>query len=441
MEQDPEQIYQAAVGAIHDAMEKVGVNPNQVRALGITNQRINVIMWDARTGKPVYNAVGWQDQRGPEMTPSFMARQSVEFTLASLFAGKILWLYEKIPDLRYRTENGEVILGGVDTWLLWKFTSGEVHATDVSNASTTILYDTARMNWNKELLSEVNIHVDMFPKVMDSSYVYGYVSSPDLRITCPIAAVIADQQASLFGHRCFSPSQAKITFGTGSFVLVNMGNSDWQPPPGIIKHVAWSIKGKPTFALEGSILCSGSALEWLVDGLGLVLSLDELELLAASVHHNAGVYFVPAFSGLGSTSWDTKARGLLIGLTRGTQQGHIARAALETVAFQVREVIDVMSTTFSVSKSLRIDGRPAMNNLIAQTLADICHLHVERNTNYNMTLTGAAYMAGLSANFWASLDVISEFATDYEIFEPQCDLDKEYSAWQEAVKRSYSWLT
>jgi glycerol kinase len=440
VEQDPEQIYRAAIEAINDAMQKANVCANQVVALGITNQRINVIMWDSRTGKPVCNAMGWQDQRGPEMTPGFVARHTVEFTLASLVAGKILWLFKKIPDLRSRAEAGEVIFGGIDTWLLWKLTSGQVHATDVSNASTTILYDVERARWNPEILAEANIPLNIFPAVMDSAHIYGHVSTRDLAITCPIAALAADQQASLFGHRCFSSGQAKITFGTGSFVLANMGINACLPPPGIIKHAAWSIKGKVTFALEGSIFSSGSALEWLVDGLGLVRSLEDLEPLAASVESNDGVFFVPALAGLGSPSWDTKARGLLIGLTRGTQKGHIARAALDSLAFQVREVIDIMSPVFSGTQCLRIDGRPTINKYLVQTLADTCQLPIERASNFNVTLAGAAYLAGLSSGVWSSLDEIMGLAVDYEVFRPQHDMEKNYILWQKAVGRSYSWL-
>ena len=440
VEQDPEQIYRAAVEAINAAMQKAGIGPEQISALGITNQRINVILWDVKTSQPIYNALGWQDSRGPELAPGLMARKTVEFTLASLVAGKILWLLKKIPDLRNRMETGEVVFGGIDSWLLWKLTGGKVHATDISNASTTILYNIARLDWNPEILAEVNIPQRIFPAVMDSSHIYGHVATPDLKINCPIAALAADQQSSLFGHCCFNPGQAKISFGTGSFVLANMGSSTSLPPPGIIKHAAWSLNNRSTFALEGSILCSGSALEWLVDGLGLFRSWDELELLAKNVDHNEGVFFVPALTGLGSPSWDTKARGLLIGLTRGTQKGHIARAALESLAFQVREVIDVMSPSISGVQCLRIDGRLTRNDFLVQTLADACRLPVERSANYNITLAGAAYLAGLSTNVWSSLDELSNLAADYERFTPRNDMEKDFAKWQEAVKRSHSWL-
>ena len=440
VEQDPDQIYRAAIAAIHDTMAKAGIASNQVTALGVTNQRINVIMWEVRTGRPVHNAMGWQDQRGPDMMPGFMARQTLEYTIASMFAGKILWLYKEIPDLRSRMEAGDVVFGGVDTWLLWKLTGGQVHATDVSNASTTILYDLSRSCWNTEILAKANIPVNIFPRVMDSSHIFGHVSTPDLDLNCPIASVAADQQASLFGHQCFYPGQAKATFGTGSFVLANMGNSGSPPPPGIIKHAAWSLHGRPTFALEGSILDSGSALEWLMDGMGLVGSLDDLDALAASVDGSAGVYFVPALSGLGSPSWDTRARGLLIGLTRVTRKGHIARAALNSLAFQVREVIDLMGPAFSGAQLLHIDGRPAMNACLVQTLADTCQVTVARAVNYNATLTGAAYLAGLSTGVWSSLEEIQSLDTQYETFSPHCAMEKEYVKWREAVKRAYCWL-
>ena len=440
VEQDPDQIYRAVIEAIQDTMAKAGIASNQVTALGITNQRINVIMWDARTGRLICNAMSWQDQRGPDMMPGFMAKQTVEYTIASLFAGKILWLYKEIPDLRSRMEAGEVVFGGVDTWLLWKLTGGQVHATDVSNASTTILYDLSRSGWNTEILAEANIPVSIFPKVMDSSHIFGYVSTPDLDLSCPIASVAADQHASLFGHRCFCPGQAKATFGTGSFVLANMGSSANPPPPGIVKHAAWSLHGQTTFALEGSILDSGSALEWLMDGMGLVGSLDDLDTLAASVDSSAGVCFVPALSGLGSPSWDTRARGLLIGLTRATRKGHIARAALNALAFQVREITDLMGFAFSGAQSLHIDGRPAMNACLVQTLADTCQVTVARAVNYNATLTGAAYLAGLSAGVWPSLEAIENLDAHYDMFSPQRDMEKEYGKWLEAVRRSRSWL-
>jgi len=441
VEQYPMQIYHASIEAIQETMHKAAISPSQVIALGITNQRNNVLLWDSKTGKPIHNAISWQDQRGPELTPGLMARHRVEFTIASLVAGKILWLFEEIPNLRSRVETKEVLFGGIDTWLLWKYTNGKVHATDVSNASTTFLYDLERKDWNADILSEVGIPQHVFPQVMDSSHIFGYVSTPDLKLTCPISAVVADQQASLFGHRCFNPGETKVTFGTGSFVLANDGNGARFSKSGIVRHIAWSFNGTRTYALEGSILTSGSALEWLVEGLGLAHSVDELESLATSVDDNAGVSFVPALAGLGSPSWDTKARGLLIGLNRGVRKGHIARAALEALAFQVCEVMEVMAPILSDTQQLRVDGRPAMNGFLIQTLADVCGLPVERAVDYHVTLRGAAYLAGLSTGVWSSLKEISNLYVKYETFLPHSDRRNDYAKWQEAVKRSYSWLT
>ncbi len=440
VEQDPLQIYTATIEAIKDTLNKAGVNSDEVVSLGITNQRINVLMWDVKTGQPIYNAMGWQDLRGPDKTPGLMARNSVEFTLASLVVGKILWLFERFPDLRNKTESGEVVFGGIDTWLLWKLTGGKIHATDVSNASTTILYDIQKMCWNTELLSEVNVPLNIFPQVLESGQLFGHVSTPDLELNCPIAALVADQQASLFGHRCFETNQAKVTMGTGCFVMVNMGQNLDKPPFGIIKHIAWSINDQQTIAMEGSILSSGSALEWLKDGLGLISSLDDLELLASSVEDSGGVFFVPALTGLGSPSWDTKARGLLIGLDRGTQKGHIAKAAIESLAFQIREVMDAMYPAFLNTQTLCVDGKPTTNKLLIQTLADVCQMKVERKSNYNLSLTGAAYLAGLASGFWSTPAEISQFPVETEVFYPQHNREHDYIKWLEAVKRSQSWL-
>lgn len=439
VEQNPEEIYQATVEAIRDTMEKAGVTGDQVKALGITNQRNTVIVWDKKTGKPLYNAMVWQDQRGPELTPSFMARQSVEFVLASLVAGKILWLFKEIPGLRERAEAGEVLFGGVDAWLLWNLTDKQVHATDVSNASSTFLFDLANFKWNPELIGEVELPLGIFPTGKDTSHIFGHVSSPELKLDCPIAALAADQQASLFGHRCFTPGLTKVTFGTGCFALANMGSDTSPAPPGVAKHAGWSIQGQITHALEGPIFTSGSALEWLQDGLGIISSLDELEPLASSVETTDGVYFVPALTGFGAPSWDAKARGLLIGMTRGTQKAHVVRAALESLAFQVREVIDVMRPALSGETRLRIDGRPTINTLLVQTLADVCGVPVDRAANYNITLLGTAMLAGLSTGFWSSLEEIASLSFDYQTFNPRKDLEKEYAKWQEAVKKAYGW--
>ncbi len=439
VEQSPEQIYQATVEAIKDTMKKAGIAGDQVKALGITNQRNTVILWDKKTGKPLYNAMVWQDQRGPELTPSFMARQSIEFVLASMVAGKILWLFKEIPGLRERAEAGEVLFGGVDTWLLWNLSGKQVHATDISNASSTFLFDLANFKWNSEVLAEVELPLSLFPVGKETSHVFGHVSVPELDLSCPIAALAADQQASLFGHRCFAPGLTKVTFGTGSFALANMGSDISPAPPGVAKHAGWSIKGQITHALEGPIFTSGSALEWLQDGLGIINSLDELEPLARSVETNEGVYFVPALAGLGAPSWDTKARGLLIGMTRGTQKAHVVRAALESLAFQIREVVDVMRPALKGETRLRIDGRPTINTFLVQTLADVCGVPVDRASNYNITLLGTALLAGLSTDFWSSLDEIASLSFDYQTFNPQKDLEKDYSKWQEAVSKAYGW--
>jgi len=440
VEQDPQQIYQAVVEAIKDTLAKAGVQSDQVTSLGITNQRLTVMMWDIKTGQPVYNLIGWQDLRWPEKTPGLLARNTVEYTLASMVAGKILWLFDEFPDLRNRAERGEVVFGGVDTWLLWKLTKGQILATDVSNASTTILFDRDHKCWNQTILSEVDIPLNIFPEVLESGQFYAKISTPDLELTCPITALIADQQASLLGHRCFEPGQAKVTLGTGSFVLVNTGDNLDKPPLGIIKHIAWSIHGDHCYAMEGSILSSGSALEWLVDGLGLLSSLSELEPLANSVDNNGGVYFVPALAGLGAPSWDTKARGLLIGIDRGTQKGHIALAAIEALAFQVREVIEAMQPAFLTTKTLSIDGRPTVNKRLVQTIADVCDLKVNAQLNYNLSLTGAAYCAGLASGFWGSVSELSDFPDEVEAFFPAVNRDQDYFKWLEAVKRSRMWL-
>lgn len=448
VEHDPEEIWAAQLTAIKNALRSARIEPEKVAAIGVTNQRETTILWDKTTGKPVYNAVVWQCRRTAEIVDDLKRnywdafKNKTGLIPDSYFSGpKIKWLLENVPGLRERALKGEILFGTVDTFLIWRLTGGRVHATDYSNASRTLLFNIHKLCWDQELLEILGVPESMLPEPKPSSQIYGYTEPELLGASIPISGDIGDQQAALFGQAAFKEGMAKCTYGTGSFLLVNIGDTPRETRK-LLTTVAWCMGGKVTYALEGSIFISGAAIQWLKESLGLIRDLSEIEVLASSVRDSEGVFFVPALVGLGAPYWDQYARGLIIGLTRGTGRAHIARAVLESIAYLTRDVIEAVREAGVEISELRVDGGASKNNLLMQIQADILGLRIVRPRILETTSLGAAYMAGLAVGYWSSLSEISSMWRAERIFEPtmsRCERDRMYMVWKEAVKRSLSW--
>ncbi len=448
VEHDPMEIWGSQASTMSEAVAQHNIDPAEIAAIGITNQRETTIVWDAKTGEPVYNAIVWQDGRTVDFCNSLIAqgltdkvRSKTGLILNPYFsASKIRWILENVPGARERAERGELRFGTVDSWLVWNLTRGKVHVTDVSNASRTLLFNIHTLEWDKELLDIFNIPASMLPQVKDSSEVYGEAEM----FTSPvkIAGIAGDQQAALFGQMCTEPGSLKNTYGTGCFMLMNTGAEAILSKHNLLTTIAWKIGDTVNYALEGSIFVAGSVIQWLRDGLRIVETSPETEAMAKSVEDNAGVYFVPALTGLGAPYWDTRAKGTITGITRGTTQAHIARAALEGIAFQTMDIVNAMQQDAGIPLgSLAVDGGASKNNYLMQFQADILGTDVVRPTCVETTAKGAAYLAGLATGFWDSIDQIkSQWAVERR-FTPQQSEDKvaELKAgWAEAVGRALS---
>ena len=417
VEHDPKELFESCLETTEELLEMSEMHPRSIVAIGITNQRETLVMWDRRTGEPVANAIVWQCRRSAPICERLKS-EGLEETVRSktglpidpYFTGtKIRWLLDNIPDGQRRAERGDLACGTVDSWLVWNLTNKLVHATDATNASRTMLFDIDAMRWDPELLSALDIPAAILPEVRTSSEIYGYVSG-DLSSgqPIPIAGIAGDQQASLFGQACFEPGSAKNTYGTGCFVLANTGTRRVESTAGLISTVAWTLGGETTYALEGSIFSAGSTIQWLRDGLGLISDAAESEDLALQVPDNGGVYLVPAFYGLGAPYWDAYARGAVVGLSGGTNKAHIARAALESIAYQTRDVLDAMRQDAGLDPgSLRVDGGATANDFLMQFQADILGIPVERSAVKETTALGAGYLAGMGVGFWSSPDDIA----------------------------------
>lgn len=448
VEHDPEEVWAAQLTAIKNALRSARIGPEKVAAIGVTNQRETIILWDKTTGKPVYNAVVWQCRRTAELVDELKRNYWDTFKSKtglipdSYFSGpKVKWLLENVPGLRERALKGEILFGTVDTFIIWRLTGGRVHAIDYSNASRTLLFNIHKLCWDQELLEILGVPESMLPEPKPSSQVYGYTEPKLLGASIPISGDIGDQQAALFGQAAFKKGMAKCTYGTGSFLLVNIGDTPRETGK-LLTTVAWCMGGKVTYALEGSIFISGAAIQWLKDSLGLIRDLSEIEVLASSVRGSEGVFFVPALVGLGAPYWDQYARGLIIGLTRGAGRAHIARAVLESIAYLTRDVIEAVREAGVEISELRVDGGASKNNLLMQIQADILGLRIVRPRILETTSLGAAYMAGLAVGYWSSLSEISSMWRAERIFEPtmgSCERNRMYMVWKEAVKRSLSW--
>jgi glycerol kinase len=452
VEHDPMEIWQRTQEVIHAGLDKV--QASDIAAVGVTNQRETTVVWDRTTGKPVYNAIVWQDTRTDEICNELIAdggqdrfRTKTGLPIATYFSGpKIKWILENVDGIREKAEAGDVIFGNIDSWVIWQLTGGTdggVHITDVTNASRTMMMSLKTLDWDDEILGILGVPRAMLPEIKASSEVYGEAKGDLAGIS--VAGDLGDQQAALFGQTCFSVGEAKNTYGTGNFLLLNTGNEIVQSKSGLLTTLAYKIGDQPaTYCLEGAIAITGALVQWLRDNLGLISSAPEVEDLAKTVDDNGGVYFVPAFSGLFAPYWRSEARGVIAGLTRFNTKGHIARAALEATAWQTREVVDAMNTDSGVDlTSLKVDGGMVENELLMQFQADVLDVPVIRPTVAETTSLGAAYAAGLAVGFWSEVeDLRANWGKDKE-WQPQMDpqeRDKEYAYWKKAVTRTFDWL-
>ncbi len=451
VEHDPDEIWRSQQQVIHDAIQDAGIWAHEVAAIGITNQRETALIWDRKSGKPVTNAIVWQDRRTASACDELkeaglenLIRKKTGLVIDAYFsATKWKWILDNLPGVREKALGGELAAGTVDSWLIWNLTNGRIHVTDVSNASRTMLFNIHTLTWDQELLEIFGIPESMLPEVKSSSEVYGHTAEGILPAVIPIAGMAGDQQAATFGQMCLTPGSVKNTYGTGCFILCNTGETPVSSKNNLVTTIAWQINGRTTYALEGSIFIGGAVIQWLRDGLGLIEKSSDVENLAATVEDNGGVYFVPAFTGLGAPHWDPYARGMIAGITRGVKAGHLARAALESIAFQVSDVMNAMEDDAGISiRELKVDGGAVVNDLLMQFQADILGIPVIRPRTIETTALGAAYLAGLAVKFWSGSDrIVDQWAMD-KTFETSIDpsvRQELLEGWQKVVSRAGNW--
>ncbi len=451
VEHDPVEIWSSQASVATEVMAKSGIKPGEIAGIGITNQRETTIVWDRITGMPVYNAIVWQDRRTSAFCNELKDKQLSEkirlktgLVIDPYFsATKIRWILQNVEGLRNKAKNGELCFGTVDSWLVWKLTNGKCHITDISNASRTMLFNINTHEWDKELLELMGVPVSMMPDVKSSSEVYAETSLDSFGCKIPISGIAGDQQAALYGQLCLEKGMAKNTYGTGCFLMLNTGEAPVFSKNNMLTTIAWQRNGKTTYALEGSVFIAGAAIQWLRDGLGIIKTAKETDALAQSLSDNAGVYFVPALTGLGAPHWDPYARGSIFGLTRGTGKTHIVRAALESIAYQVFDVTSAMlSDANEPLKELRVDGGAVENNFLMQFQADILNTRVVRPTILETTALGVAYLSGLAVGFWEDENEIHEQWKTDKVFTPSIEKDKAtelLAQWKKAVDRSKNW--
>lgn len=451
VEHDADEIWSTQLGVAVEAMSKVGASAEDIAAIGITNQRETAIVWDKNTGEPVYHAIVWQCRRTSEYCDSLKEkgltdqfREKTGLVIDAYFSGtKIKWILDHVPGVRQRAEQGEILFGTVETWLIWKMTKGKVHVTDYSNASRTMLFNINTLQWDDEILAELDIPGCMLPEVKPSSCIYGETDPSFLGGPIPIAGAAGDQQAALFGQTCFRPGEAKNTYGTGCFLLMNTGEKPVFSDNGLVTTIAWGLDGKVDYALEGSIFVAGAAVQWLRDEMRLIDSAEDSEYMAQKVKDTNGCYVVPAFTGLGAPYWDQYARGTIVGITRGVNKYHIIRATLESLAYQVNDVLTAMKADSGIDLcALKVDGGASANNFLMQTQADIINAPVNRPVCVETTAMGAAYLAGLAVGYWKNKDeVIRNWAIDRTFTPAITDAERaaRIKGWEKAVKYSYGW--
>lgn len=451
VEHDPMEIWGTQSGVIREVMDKAAIRPEQIASIGITNQRETTVIWEKDSGRPIYNAIVWQCRRTAGICNDIKDRGLSDYIKnntglivdAYFSATKIKWILDNVDGAREKAEEGKLLFGTIDTWLIWNLTRGQVHATDYSNASRTMIYNIHSLEWDDFLLKELDIPKSLLPEVKPSSYLYGYTDAQDFRGKIPITGVAGDQQAALFGQACFYEGMAKNTYGTGCFMLMNTGEKAIKSNKGLLTTIAWGIDDKIYYALEGSIFVAGAVVQWLRDEMKIIRSADETEYLASKVPDTNGVYLVPAFVGIGAPYWDMYARGTIVGITRGTKVEHIVRASLEAIAYETRDVLEAMEEDSGIDlMALKVDGGAVVNNFLMQFQADILNVDVERPVTKETTALGVAYLSGLKVGYWKNLDdIVDNWKVD-RVFSPNMeDLTREklYIKWKKAVKRSLDW--
>lgn len=451
VEHDPMEIWGTQIGVAFEAMARAGITAEEIAAIGITNQRETTVVWDKRTGLPVYNAIVWQCRRTSPICDDIRAkgyaekiREKTGLIVDAYFSGtKIKWILDNVPGAREEAEKGNLLFGNIDTWLIWNLTKGKVHTTDYSNASRTMLFNIHELKWDEELLELLNIPSSMLPEAKPSSYVYGNTDPSLFGVEIPIAGDAGDQQAALFGQTCFEAGTAKNTYGTGCFMLMNTGEKAVASKNGLLTTIAWGLDGKVHYALEGSIFVAGAAIQWLRDELRVIDKASDSEAIAASVEDTNGVYVIPAFVGLGAPYWDQYARGTIVGLTRGAKREHIIRATLESLAYQTYDVLNAMEEDSGIElKALKVDGGACANNFLMQFQSDILGVQVDRPEVIETTALGAAYLAGLAVGYWKNKGDVTQNWAISRSFEPDMEgkkREKLLEGWHEAVKRSLGW--
>jgi len=452
VEHDAEEIWQCQLSTLKDALRNNNIDPVQVASIGITNQRETLVVWNRHTGKPVHNAIVWQCRRTASICDELIQKGKQETIYrktglvidAYFSATKLYWILNQVPGARAMAEEGDLLAGTIDTWLIWNFTGGKVHATDYTNASRTMLFNISELCWDEDLMELFEVPSNMLPEVKDSSGYFGSVDEVLLGHEIPITGVAGDQHAALFGQVCFSKGMVKNTYGTGCFILMNTGDQPKFSANNLLATIAWCIGGKAEYALEGSVFTAGAAVQWLRDELGLIQNAAETESLAEAVEDTNGVYIVPAFVGLGAPYWDPYARGVILGLTRGANKNHIVRAVLESLAYQSKDVLEVMEKDSGVAiPELRVDGGASANNFLMQFQSDILGIPVVRPEVTETTARGAAFLAGLEAGVWSSKDEIERIWERDKKFIPKMDKlvrDEKYRLWKKAVSRSANWI-
>lgn len=452
VEHDADEIWSTQIGVAGEAIAKAGINPADIAAIGITNQRETTVVWDKKTGKPIYNAIVWQsrqtidicnDIKAQGLEPMFRAKTGL--VVDAYFSGtKVKWILDNIDGARERAEKGDILFGTIDTWLIWKLTGGKVHVTDYSNASRTLMYNIRDLKWDPDILKVLNVPMGMLPSVRPSSELYGH-TDPNvfLGASVPIAGAAGDQQAALFGQTCFNPGMAKNTYGTGCFMLMNTGDKVYESKNGLLTTIAWGLDGKVEYALEGSIFVAGSAVQWLRDGLKLIDSAPDSEYFAQKAKDADGVYVVPAFVGMGAPYWDMKARGAILGLTRGTTKAHVVRATLDSMAYQTKDVLSAMEADSGIKlQALKVDGGAVMNGVLMQFQADVLDVPVDRPAVTETTALGAAYLAGLAVGVWNNKEeLVSKWQLNRRFIPamPTAQREKLYRGWKKAVARALDW--
>jgi glycerol kinase len=451
VEHDANEVWSTQLGVATEAILKAGLTIQNIAGIGITNQRETAVVWDRHTSQPIYNAIVWQDRRTAAYCDELkkdgtaeMIKEKTGLVTDAYFSGtKVKWILENVAGARSKAKNGDLCFGTIDSWLLWKLTNGKVHATDVSNASRTLLFNIHTMQWDKDLLKLFDIPHSMLPQVCSSSEIYGMTQNLLTAVSVPVAGIAGDQQSALFGQMCINPGMVKNTYGTGCFMLMNTGDKAVPSKNNLLTTVAWKIDGKVQYALEGSVFIAGAVVQWLRDGLRLIQTSSEVEALALKVEDNGGVYMVPAFTGLGAPYWNQHARGTIVGITRGTTDAHIARAALESIAFQTMDVLKAMEADSGIRiKELRVDGGATVNNQLMQFQSDLLNTSVIRPGITETTALGAAYLAGLAVGYWNDTAEVEKYWRKEKIFSSTMSDDTRTSMqknWQRAIRSAQAW--